>query len=244
MSRRIPNYGTRARIGVLLPSGNMAAEPELLAMMPYGVACCTTRLPLAGSSKDELLGMTVQVEVAGQLLKDVRPDLLVFHCTAVSTWDSQTDVQLSERVQAATGIRTTTTATALIQALQRFEAKKIVLLTPYIDEINDREVQFLRHHGKDVLVCKGLGLRGPHEMFAVDPRAWVELALQSRHPDAEAYLISCTAIRTLEVIEQLEQKLQRPVLTSNQTMAWHALRLAGIREAVAGAGQLLLNSAT
>jgi maleate isomerase len=220
----------------------MAAEPELTAMMPDGVACCVTRLPLAGSSKDELLGMTVQVEAASQLLEDVRPDLLVFHCTAVSTWDSQMDVTISERIQAATGIRTTTTATALIHALQRLKAQKIVLLTPYIEEINDREIHFLQHHGIEVLVCKGLGLRGPHEMLAVDPRAWFELAMKTRHPDADAYLISCTAIRTFEIIEELEHKLERPVLTSNQAAAWYALRLIGISEPVERAGQLLLRS--
>jgi len=233
------NYGHRARIGVLLPSGNMAAEPELSYLMPAGVSCHITRLPLSGSDRDQLLGMTTQVESAALLLKDARPNVMVFHCTAVSTWDVEMDQRICARIHTVAAVPATTTAAALIHSLRVFEARNIVLITPYIEEINQREVHFLRHHGVEVLAARGLGLRSPEEMLAEPPRTWFDLALKHRHPDADAYLISCTAIRSLEIIEDLENVLGRPVLTSNQAMAWHAMRLCGIDDPVLGVGMLL-----
>ena len=56
------NYGTRARLGMLLPSSNQAAEPQFQAMLPPGVSVHTTRLKLTGNSKQDLLGMTERIE--------------------------------------------------------------------------------------------------------------------------------------------------------------------------------------
>lgn len=239
MRRNDVNYGRRARIGVLMPSGNMTAEPELSAMMPEGVFCHVTRLPLNGSSKEDLLGMTGEVEPAAMLLRDVKPDLIVFHCTAVSTWDPPMDGTLCTRIQNATGVSATTTAAALVEAIARVGAKSVVLLTPNIDEINTREVEFLRFHGIEVKGCHGLGLRTPEEMMEVEPETWIELALAHRNETAEAYVISCTAIRTLSVIDEIEKALGRPVVTSNQAMAWHALRRSGVKDRLDGFGELL-----
>ena len=80
------DYGDRARIGFLVPSGNQVCEPELHAMMPPGVAALVTRLELRGSSEPELLRMVEDLEPAARLLADARPALLAFHCTAVSTF--------------------------------------------------------------------------------------------------------------------------------------------------------------
>ncbi|MGF6368002.1 maleate isomerase [Paraburkholderia sp. RAU6.4a] len=240
MSDMFVNYGARARIGVLLPSGNMAAEPELTAMMPEGVACHITRLPLKGSSREDLLGMTTHVESAASLLKDMQPRLLVFHCTAVSTWDTSMDDSLCERIQTATGIRAITTAKAIVEALRHVGGKRIVLLTPYIEEINTREVAYLCQHGIDVAEYHGLGLHAPDEMMAIEPESWLEFALKHRDDSADAYLISCAAIRTLGVIDAMEKVLGRPVITSNQAMVWHALRVSAIDDSVHGAGSLLL----
>jgi maleate isomerase len=95
------NYGTRARLGLLLPSGNQAAEPQLQAMLPAGVSLHTTRLKLMGSSERELLGLVERVEEAAELAADVEPDLIVFHCTAVSTFSRELEASILERIRKA-----------------------------------------------------------------------------------------------------------------------------------------------
>jgi len=86
MTQPMINYATRARLGVLVPSGNTVAEPELRAMLPAGVGLFVTRLPLTGSSETELLAMLETLEAGTRLLADARPDAIAFHCTAVSTF--------------------------------------------------------------------------------------------------------------------------------------------------------------
>lgn len=231
-------YGARARIGMLLPSGNLAAEAELAAMLPHDVALHTTRLALTGSSREQLLGMIERLDDAAVLLGHTMPSLIVFHCTAVSTWDAAMDATLSGRIRAAAGVRATTTAQGIEAALRALEARKIVLISPYIDEINDREVRFLSGLGVEVLAVHGLGLSTPREMYDVRPGQWRDLALAARHDDADAYFISCTAIRTLGVLAEIERSLGRPVVTSNQIMGWHAMRSCGLPDPLSGLGTL------
>jgi maleate cis-trans isomerase len=63
-----PEYGDRARLGVIVPSGNTVAEPEIHAMLPAGVSALVTRLPLTGSSEAQLRAMTEALEPAARLL--------------------------------------------------------------------------------------------------------------------------------------------------------------------------------
>ena len=112
-------------------------------------------------------------------------------------------------------------------------------MTPYDQATNDREVHFLEHHGVTVLAEKGLGIDGGVEMAAIEPEAWFRETVALRDPAADAYFISCTTIRSADVIEQLEDALGKPVLTSNQAMLWQALRDAGIDDRISGFGRLL-----
>ena len=95
------DYGSRLRAGVLIPSGNSVAEPEIRAMLPREVSMLVTRLSLRGSSKAELMRMLDQLEAASALLADAEVDCIVFHCTAVSTFAPEWAEGIRERIQAA-----------------------------------------------------------------------------------------------------------------------------------------------
>jgi len=231
-------YGTRGRVGLLLPSGNQAAEPQLAAMLPEGVALHTTRLKLTGSSERELLGMVDRVEEAAELAADVEPALIVFHCTAVSTFSSELETSILERIRTATGRPVTATSEAIVNALRALRARRIVMLSPYIEEINRREIVYFGEHGFEVVGCAGLDRATPQEMMAVTPEEWIQMGLRHRDDRADAYLISCTAVRSTDVIDELEARLDRPVVTSNSAVAWYTTRRLGIAEPVKGAGRL------
>jgi len=231
-------YGWRARLGMLLPSGNAAAEPQFAAMLPAGVSLHTTRLKLVGSSEQELLAMTERVEDGAALLADAGVDLILFHCTAVSMWDAALERALPERITAATGVHATTTSRGVLAALRALNARRIVLVSPYIDAINAREQAFLEAHQIRVLSATGLGIAQASDMISPEPGDWYRLVCAKSSPEADAYFISCTAVRSLEVIEPLERDLGKPVVTSNQAAAWHALREMGIRDTPSGCGRL------
>jgi maleate isomerase len=232
------NYGVRAKLGMLLPSGNHVAEPQINAMLPPGVSLHTTRLELKGGG--EQLKMLERVEEAASLLVDAGVDRIVFHCTAVSMWSPAVARNIEERIGAVTPIPLVITSEAVVAALGLLQAQRIVLVTPYSQATNDREIAFLKHHGIEVLHDRALAVEtAPGGMGGVTPEAWFRNVVEMRRPDAEAYFISCTAVRSAEVIEGLERELGRPVITSNQAMLWRALRSAGVDDAIAGYGRLL-----
>ncbi|MCP1120211.1 maleate isomerase [Robbsia andropogonis] len=230
--------GRPQKIGMLLPSSNPMAEPEIQRMLPPGVNVLTTRLKLAGSTAEALMGMTEKIEEASNLLADAAVDLVVFNCTAVSTFDPSMGEKISGRIADACGIPATTTSEALLAAFEALGTRRIVLITPYIDEVNLREVAFLEHHGYKVLSQVGLGLLEGTGMAAVPPEKWVDLARSHRDDSTDIYFLSCTAINVASVIETLESELGRPVVTSNQAMLWHCLRRLGRNEPIHGLGKL------
>lgn len=231
-------FGWRLRLGMLLPSSNQVAEPEIPAMLPAGVALHTTRLKLRGGSRDELLAMTEKVEEGAALVADAGADLIVFHCTAVSTFDPAMEGSLKARIEKATGKPATATSEALVNAFRTLGARRIVLVSPYDKETNQREVAFFAHHQITVLRETGLSLAGGNAFAAVEPGDWYRLVMANRHDSADAYFVSCTTIRAVPIIAALERDLGKPVITSNQAMAWHSLRLGGVQDRLAGFGRL------
>lgn len=234
------DYGSRLRAGVLIPSGNSVAEPEIRAMLPREVSMLVTRLSLRGSSKAELMRMLDQLEVASALLADAEVDCIVFHCTAVSTFAPELADGIRERIQAASGIKCFTTADAIIGGLRRLKARRVSLLTPYIDEVHAREIAFLEANGFEVGGGSNLGINTNADMGTLRPEAILGWAMDKIDRHADACLISCTAIKSAPVIARLEQALHLPVLTSNQSMVWHLLRSNGIDGHVEGYGRLFL----
>jgi maleate isomerase len=236
---REPEYGERLRIGMMLPCRNTVAEADMHSLLPAGIALITTRLRLLGTSHQELMGMTENIEQAAELLGSAKVNLILFHCTAVSTLDSTMGDRLVERITRTTGIPATATSLALLKALDTLKARRIVMVTPYRQGINDDEARFFRQHGVEVIREIGLGLPDAESMSRITPDEWYRHTLEMRHPDAEAYFLSCTNIRAVPAIAALERTLGVPVISSNQAMIWHAMRSARIDDPVSGFGTLL-----
>jgi len=151
------NYGS-SRLGVMVPSGDNVAETELRAMLPEDVAMMTTRLALRGSSEPELLAMLTDLDGAAAMLGHAEPDLIAFHCTAVSTFAPRLAGEIRDRIAAATGRRSIATADALLAALRALQARRVLLVTPCIEPIYQREIEFLTANGLTVSGGSWLGV--------------------------------------------------------------------------------------
>ena len=232
------NYGSRLRVGVLMPSGNQVAEPEIRAMLPPNVSPLVTRLALRGSSKPELMGMLDQLEEASELLSHAAVDVIVFHCTAVSTFAPDLAAGIRQRIESATGVKCFTTADAIVHGLRTLGAERITLLTPYILEVHERERSFLEQNGFVVVGGDYLGVNENAHMAKIPSEAIFDWASERLDPGADACLLSCTAIRSAPTIARLEQRAGIPVLTSNQCTVWYLLRSSGIDADPGSFGQL------
>jgi maleate isomerase len=238
-STPVINTGHRLRIGMMIPSVNFVADPQIQAMLPEGVQLHTTRMKLVGASDEEMQAMIKDVDRCAGLLADADPQRILFHCTAASTISVDMGPKICARITELTGIPATDTAEAVLAALAALGARKIVLVSPYPQSVNDHEVAFFKHFGIAVLREHGLQLSGGRAFAKVTPDDWHRIVIEHRHDQADAYFISCAQVRAAEVIETLEHDLQRPVITSNTAVAWRCLRQSGIQDKVAKFGKLL-----
>ena len=219
------------RIGLIIPSSNRMVEQEMVRHMPPGVTAHVARLRMTGAHRVGIDALLPRVEEAAATLIDARCDVVAFHCTANSTSEgAEGDDKLLAAVRRAGAPRASTTASAIRAAFDAVSARRIVLLTPYSQATTDHEAEFLRDAGYQVLAARGFALKGSDEYCAAPAQFWRDRTLEAARPDADCYLLSCANISTFPVIAELEQKLGRPVISSNQAVIFDALRLLGMAD--------------
>lgn len=231
--------GWRARLGVIIPSVNKTMEPELYKMAPKGVSLHFSRIKQREDTVEELRRMVEGIPRAASELADAEVHLITFGCTSGSLIGGVGyDKELIKRIEDAAHIPAITTSTAVISAFKELEFEKVCVATPYQEEVNRKEKEFLESHGYNVLNIKGLGCRGP-ETADVSIKQVYELAKAVFNPMADGLFISCTDLRSLDIIEALEHDLNKPVISSNQATMWMMLRKVKVKEPIKGYGGLL-----
>jgi maleate isomerase len=240
-------YGNRARIGLLVPSTNTTIEMEFHHMVPQGISVHSTRLYQEETDDPAekvktILGMHERLEAGTHELASLGPSVIAYGCTAGSFLSGVAeDQEMCARLGAQAGVPFVTTSTAVAEVLRHMNIRRISMATPYIDAVNQHEKEYLAEAaGVDVLAMKGLGLVGNLPKGRLEPEVASELAHAVDRPDAEAIFISCTNLRTIEIIAPLERSLGKPVITSNQATLWSALRRARYADPIHGYGQLLM----
>ena len=232
-------YGTRARIGVIIPSSNTTTEPEFNAMTPGGVSIHIARLFwVAGASIADLKSRNEDIEAVAGLLATAGVNIIVYGCTIGSLvkgirWDQE----IMSRIKGATGILPTTTSTAIIKALRKLEVDRVAVASPYRAELNQLVMEFLEAHGIKVVNMKGLNMHG-QEVRRASPETTYNLAHEVNTPEAEAVFISCANFKSITVIDKLEKELQKYVFSSNTATMWDALRMLNIDDQIKGYGRL------
>lgn len=230
----------RLRLGFIIPAVNQLAEPHVNRYAPDGVQAHFTRLRMTGAQHVPLLDLLPRIAEAAQALADAQCDMVVFHCTGSSMEAGlEAERRVIDTIHQATGRRATTVASALLEAFRAVGARRVVLVSPYKKATNQHEVQFLAQAGLEVLRDYAMELPSGDAYARVAPETWEQVTLDHADPRADAYFLSCTNIRSLEVIDSLERKLQRPVIASTQAVLWYCLRACGLSDTVEGLGGLL-----
>lgn len=231
----------RCRIGLIVLSNDYATERDFMNMRPGDeVAVFVSRVPnTAACTVETLPEMAPHITTAASLLvPDGRLDAVAYSCTSgtvVMGFEA-----ICARIHAARpGVACITPITASLDALNRFGANRLAVLTPYIDDVNAAIAAHLEAHGRSIAGFTSFHIEDNEEMACLPAEAIYQAALEADRPDAEALFISCTAIRAVDVVERIEQALGKPVVTANQAMFWQALRAAGYQAPVEGYGRLL-----
>jgi maleate cis-trans isomerase len=227
-----------AAIGLIIPSSNRLTEPQFNRYVPAGVGVHVTRVRMTGKFRKPLSELKQPLKEAAETLSDVKPGVIIFHCTANSMERGTAhEKALIEIVEQASGCPTMTTAQAITRAFDHCGIKKLVLVSPYVQSTNQLEVNYLAEKGYKVLHEVGLGLE-THAYAAVTPQEWRNVVKENRRADADGYFLSCTNTRMIEAIEDLEKDFGKPVINSNQATLWACLNELGIKHTNPRLGRL------
>jgi maleate isomerase len=230
---------SRARLGFILMSTDLAAESDFFDISPKDVAIHITRLKTDDYTTNETLSKHIEfmADAASRIQPDIKPDVISYSCTSGSIVIGEDRVKEEIKKGAPYAIPMTL-VTGVVDALRELKVKNLVVGTPYLDEINTNEAEFLFNKGFSVLNIQGLNLTKGIEFGTVTPDYWIKFAEEINEESADAIFLSCGGIRSTEVIDQIEQKVGKPVITSNQAQMWSCLRRAGVEDNISGFGKL------
>ncbi|MGE3915192.1 MAG: maleate cis-trans isomerase [Hyphomicrobiaceae bacterium] len=234
--------GRRARIGIVVPSVNTVMEPWAARVVPEGVSLHFSRMFIpAETTATSLIEMDrTEGKAAIRQLSSVFPHVVAYGCTASSIVQGlDYDAHLRAEIAEGYDVPATTAAHAIITGLKAFGARRISIVSPYPAKVDKAEHDYFEKAGFEVLGGAFLGISDGFKLAEPSTETLFDLGKRGMAANADALVISCLNTRSHTVIDRLEQALGKPVVTSTQATLWHALRLAGIDDRIAGYGRLL-----
>lgn len=231
----------RRRIGLIVLATDHTMEDDFARLCPRDeVAVYVSRvLNDNPTTVENLRRMAPRLsEAAALILPEESLDVVVYGCTSASVVIG--DEAVTAAIQAAKpGVPCITPPSAAAAAFEHLGVRRISILTPYLRSVSEPFVDYFEARGLEIVSLTCLGIEDDRDMARLSPDSIAALAGEACDQAAEGLFISCTAVRSAEAAGAIEQALGKPVVTSNQAMAWRALRIAGCDRTVAGYGRLL-----
>ncbi|CAM5761178.1 Maleate isomerase [Labrys miyagiensis] len=232
----------RAKIGFVLLAMEQTIEEDMFRLCPPGVGVHFSRAPMANRiSVATLSAMAAGIgDAASLLLPDEALDVACYACTSGSVVIGEERV-FAELKRGKPKAKTTCLISSVMKALRTLGTRRIAVATPYLAEVNAIEQSYMAARGFEIVNIEGLGIENDADMARVSPETILDFAQFVDRPQAEAIFISCGALRSIDIITDLELRLGKPVVTSNQAMMWDCLRLADITDRRTDCGKLFLD---
>lgn len=235
----------RAKLGFIVLASDYTLEHELRQVLTVpGIEWFHTRIENSPEiTPDTLVAMRDKIPSAlATILPGDELDVVAYGCTSATTHLGEACI--AEQVALVQpGAKVTTPVTAAFAAFEAFGARRIAVLTPYRSDVNETVRNYIVSAGYDVPVLGSFNESMDPTVARIDVRS-IEAGIRRIVKDhkIDMVFVSCTSIRMLDSIEQMEANFGLPVTSSNHAMAWHCLRLAGFNRVIAGRGKLFERS--
>ena len=235
-------YGWRAKIGHVAPSRGDTLVYEFYKMMPEGFMLLNSTGTIRQLVDADFERQLKRIEEAAQDLVENKCDAIIIGGSPLFTkLGFGSDLEMGNKLTAKFGVPIAAGITGEIEALKSLNIKKLVVATPHEDSLNDRMRGFLEASGFDVLKIEGYGVRRNSDLTDMDVHAAYKIAkrLYETAPQADGVFVPCPRWPTITDVELLEREIGKPVVTSCQAYIWHAVRMAKVKEKIAGFGRLM-----
>lgn len=223
----------RIRIGVLTPSSNTALEPLTSAMVGNlaGVSAHFSRFAVTEISlRNQSLNQFDDTKIleAAQLLADAHVDVICWSGTSASWLGFEKDRQLCARITEATGIPATTSVLALNGLLAAQGARTLGLVSPYVEDVQQKIIANYRGIGIDCVAEQHLGITVNFKFGEVAPDTLRAMLRKAAKAKPDAMTVMCTNLHAAQLVQELEAELNIPIYDSVATVVWQALKTVGI----------------
>jgi len=192
-------------------------------------------------TKENLLKMYDQLEsITEKILPGEKINTVAYGCTSGTIAIGKDKIE--EKIKLAKpGCYVTTPITSAIKAINKMKIKKIAVFTPYPESVNKTIFEYFSKQNIEILSFSSFNLDSDLEIGKVDPNYLLEVLTKMDTGSSDALFISCTALPVLKILDHVETKIRKTVLSSNQTLIWDSIRSVGYKNSVTGYGQLFRN---
>ena len=232
---------TNSKIGLVALSTDFSIEKDFNSVLfNLPINLFVNRLPFFNPlTHENLIKMTEKLtEVTKNILPNQTLDVVAYGCTS-GTIAAGIDQIINKIQSAKPNCKVITPITSAVKALKHLNLKKISVFTPYPQAINEKVINYFKKEGFAIQSFASFNLESDLEIGKIDPRYLLEILTKMYTSDAEALFISCTALPALEIIQKLENKIKKIVLSSNQVLIWDSIRSIGHNLSIEGYGKLL-----
>jgi arylmalonate decarboxylase len=231
----------RPRIGLVVPpaAGDVPQDAAQLYGDRYDFIA--RGLGIGGVSPEGFRPVVDSIVQKAMELRQAGAEVISMMGTSISFYRGPAFTEnLRQEMAQATGVPCTTMSHAVVAALRELGVQRVAVATSYIDELNDRLVDYLTHSGFTVTAIQGMSITGVQEVGQVSTKALVDLSRRVYEQDrsAQGIFISCGGLLTLDAIRQLEDQLGLPATASSPAGFWDVVRLGGWDPSSAGFGRL------
>ena len=228
------------RIGLIALASDFIIEKDFINVIKdKGIDFFVNRIECYNPlTKENLIKMSEKVtEVTNDILPDQEIDCVVYACTSGTIAAGHDSIEKKVRL-AKPGAKVTTPSTAAIKALKKFNIKNLSVFTPYSKKLNDEVVEYFKKEGFNITSNSYFDIESDCDIGKVDQNYLYDVLSKIDLKEADALFVSCTALPVLPIIDKLEKKLNKIVLSSNQALIWDTLERIGKNETVEGFGKL------
>ena len=238
------NSGTKPKVGLIALATDFIIEKDFIDVtkdmdIDLFVNRIHTYFPL---TSENLIKMSnTLTEVSKDILPDEKLDCVVYGCTSgtiAAGYDS-----IKKKIELAKPeAKVTTPSTAATNALKKMNVSKVAIFTPYSKKLNDEVVDYFKKENFIVTSNSYFDILNDADIAKIDPDYLYDVISKMNLGDAEAVFLSCTNLPALSILDKLEKKLNKIVLSSNQVLIWDTLQSVGKNNSIKGFGKLFLSN--
>ncbi len=237
----MPQVADEPVLGLIAPV-EAEVPPEAMTMYPTGVRFINASVGLATMTPDGYDQVLERIAPAAKSLAERGAHALTLMGTSLSFYRGAAfNRDLLRQVTQASGRPAATMSTAIVDGLRSVGGRRLAVATAYNDDVNSRLRAFLNEEGFEVLAIRGLGVEKVEDIKAVtDDRLFTfSVDVFESATRADAMLVSCGGLRTLELLQPLEIRCGVPVVSSMPHALRAGVRLLGLSGRASGYGRLL-----